>query len=410
MLARPLAALDDAEGAAVPAGLPPVVDAHVHVFPERVFESLWAWFEQHGWPIRYRLRAEAVIDFLLGRGIDHLVLLHYAHKGGMARALNRFVAELCADRPRVTGLATVMPGEPGAADVLEEAFALGLKGVKLHCHVQCFAPDDPALDEVYAACARHGRPLVMHAGREPKSPAYRCDPHALCSAARVERVLQRFPDLRLCVPHLGADEYEPYRRLIERYDNLWLDTTMLLAGYFPGEAPWSLVEARPERILYGTDFPNLPYAWDRELRLIVGRGLSAEARARHRGLGPGAVVGRSRASWVGARASSSGFRREGQPPRQAWTCCMHMPWMACCWHCWLGAMPHWATMHCTMAWYPIWASAVPLVRHCWPQAWGSCWRAQPLMHCTVWLQLASPCRQPKYCSPQCSVMHWAWAC
>ena len=31
---------------------------------------------------------------------------------------------------------------------------------------------------------------------------------------------------------------------------------------------------RPERILYGTDFPNLPYAWDRELRAIVDQRLN----------------------------------------------------------------------------------------------------------------------------------------
>ncbi len=280
MLASPLPALNDAEGAAVPPGLPPVVDAHVHAFPERVFEALWTWFEENGWPIRYKLRAEAVVDFLLGRGIEHLVLLHYAHKPGMARQLNRFVAGFCEGRARVTGLATVMPGEPEAGAILEEAFALGLGGVKLHCHVQCFAPDDAALDEVYRTCARFDRPLVMHAGREPKSPAYKCDPHAICAASRVERVLRRFPDLRLCVPHFGADEYADYRRLLDRHDNLWLDTTMLVAGYFPGDVPWELVTARPDRVMYGTDFPNLPYAWDRELRILVERGLPPDDLAR----------------------------------------------------------------------------------------------------------------------------------
>lgn len=62
--------------------------------------------------------------------------------------------------------------------------------------------------------------------------------------------------------------------MLERYDNLWLDTTMALAGYFPVADPWSLVEARPDRVLYGTDFPNLPFAWDRELRRIAARGFS----------------------------------------------------------------------------------------------------------------------------------------
>ncbi|QRN95392.1 amidohydrolase [Archangium violaceum] len=275
----PLPALDDEEGARLPEGLPPVVDAHVHLFPDAVFEAVWRWFDQHGWPIRYKLHTPRVVSFLLSRGVSRVVALHYAHKPGMARFLNTYVAEVARAEPRVWGLATVLPGEEGAAEILAEAFAAGLKGVKLHCHVQCFAPDAPELHEVYAACARAGRPLVMHAGREPASPQYKCDVHALCSAERVERVLRDHPTLKLCVPHLGADEFDAYERLLERHDNLWLDTTMVLAGYFPIPLPRRLLEVRPERILYGTDFPNLPYAWDREVKQLLALKLGDEVEA-----------------------------------------------------------------------------------------------------------------------------------
>ncbi|WNG39603.1 amidohydrolase [Archangium violaceum] len=275
----PLPALNDEEGPRLPEGLPPVVDSHVHLFPDGVFEAVWRWFDQYGWPIRYKLHTPQVVSFLLSRGVHRVVALHYAHKPGMARFLNSYIAEVARAEPRVWGLATVLPGEEGAADILAEAFAAGLKGVKLHCHVQCFAPDAPALHEVYAACARAGRPLVMHAGREPASPQYKCDVHALCSAERVERVLKEHPTLKLCVPHLGADEFDAYERLLERYDNLWLDTTMAAANYFPMPVPRRLLEVRPERILYGTDFPNLPYAWDRELKQLLALKLGDEVEA-----------------------------------------------------------------------------------------------------------------------------------
>ena len=272
-------AIDEPEGARVPEGLPPVADAHVHVFPERVFAAIRRWFDAHAWPIRYRMDAAAVLDFLLSRGVAHVVAFAYAHNPGMARALNAFVAEVCAGRERVTPLATVLPGEPDAERVLEEAFALGLRGVKLHCHVQCFAPDTKEADPVYAACADARLPLVMHAGREPSSPGYRCDPHVLCSAERVARVLARHPRLRLVVPHLGVDELDEYRRLLAKHENLWLDTTMMLAGYFPG-FPATLAGFPPERLLYGSDFPNLPYAWDRELKALLRLGLPERDLAR----------------------------------------------------------------------------------------------------------------------------------
>jgi predicted TIM-barrel fold metal-dependent hydrolase len=119
----------------------------------------------------------------------------------------------------------------------------------------------------------------MHAGREPSSPHYKCDTHALCAAERVERVLQAHPTLKLCVPHLGADEFDAYARLLERYDTLWLDTTMALARYFPIPLPLRALQVRPERVLYGTDFPNLPYAWDREIQTLLGLKLGAEVEA-----------------------------------------------------------------------------------------------------------------------------------
>lgn len=285
LLDAPLRALDDREGAALPQGLPPVIDAHVHVFPPPIFAALWRWFDRYGWPVRYRLEAEAVLDFLLSRGVARIVACQYPHRPGLARALNAWLAALVADRPAVAGLASVYPSEADAPAALEEAFAAGLVGVKLHCHVQSFSVDDPALHGIYEVCARWDRPLLIHAGREPRSPAYPVDPYALCGAERIDRVLRDHPRLRLCVPHLGADEFGAYEALLERHDGLWLDTTMAVAGFLPlgseaERAAWRLVAARPDRLLYGTDFPNLPYAWDRELRRLLERGgLGEEALA-----------------------------------------------------------------------------------------------------------------------------------
>jgi predicted TIM-barrel fold metal-dependent hydrolase len=280
MLKSPLPLVNDVEGEQVPASLPPVFDAHVHVFAKPLFEAIWRWFDQYGWPIRYKLDADAVVGFLRSRGVAGMLLLHYAHKPGIARQMNAFVADIARRTPGAVGVATVHPDDPDVAAILAEGFALGLRGVKLHCHVQCFGPDDARLEPVYRACVAAGAPLVIHAGREPKSPAYKCDPHALCSAGRIEEVLRSYPRLRVVVPHLGADEFDAYERLVLGHDNLWLDTTMVIAGYLPGEVPWRLVRARPERVLYGTDFPNLPYAWDRELHALLGAGLGEAALAR----------------------------------------------------------------------------------------------------------------------------------
>ena len=278
MLNPNLPQLDDTEGHRLPDGLSLAVDAHVHVFPPNLFSAVWQWFDENAWSIRYRMTTRQVFDFLLGRGLRHIVALQYAHRPGLAKHLNRYMADECRDyRGKVTGMATVFPGEDDADQILQQAFGQGLGGVKLHAHVQCFDMLADEMSPIYEICQTLHKPLLMHVGREPKSPAYLCDPYEICSAERLERVLTAFPRLKVCVPHLGVDELEAYRQLTEKYDNLWLDTTMVLTDYFPLAEGVDLRDYRPDRIMYGSDFPNIPYAWDRELKCLRGSGLDRSA-------------------------------------------------------------------------------------------------------------------------------------
>lgn len=277
MLKPNLPGIDDEEGERVPQGLPPVIDAHVHIFPENIFSAIWAWFDENAWPIRYRLSSADLLAYLLSRGESHVIALQYAHKPGISRMLNQHMVESCRDFPgKVSGMAAVFPGEENAEGILKEAFGQGLMGVKLHAHVQCFDMNAKEMDVIYDVCESEQKPMVMHVGREPKSVAYRCDPYEICSAEKLEHVIKNFPRLRICVPHLGFDELGVYRSLIEKYDTLWLDTTMMLADYFPIREPVNLNTYRSDRVMYGSDFPNIPYAWDRELKRLRNSGLPQE--------------------------------------------------------------------------------------------------------------------------------------
>ena len=277
MLNSNLPSFHDKESGRIPSDLPAVIDAHVHIFPRNIFSAIRKWFDENAWHIRYRLTSSEIFDFLLSHGITHIIALLYAHKPGIAHKLNQYMAEKCRKHQnRVTGMATVFPGEENAPDILQQAFDSGLGGLKLHAHVQCFHMNSDVMNGLYECCRINGKPIVMHVGREPKSPAYRCDPYALCSADRLERVLRDFPDLKICVPHLGFDETRAYRRMAEKYDNLWLDTTMVATDYFPMEEKIDLARYRSDRIMYGSDFPSIPYAWDRELKELKAAHLSED--------------------------------------------------------------------------------------------------------------------------------------
>jgi hypothetical protein len=278
MLKPNMPSIDDQEDGMVPPGLPAVIDAHVHIFPRSIFSAIWKWFDENGWHIRYQMTSSEVLGFLLSHGVKHIVAFQYAHKPGIANMLNTYMAEKCREfNGRVTGLATVFPGEENAEQLLQEAFDSGLGGLKLHAHVQCFDMNSDDMNRLYECCRVNKKPVVMHIGREPNSPAYRCDPYQLCSARKCEQVLMDFPDLKICVPHLGMDETAAYKKMIEKYDNLWLDTTMALAEYLPIKDDIDLGCYRSDRLMFGSDFPNIPYAWDRELKLLKAKYISASA-------------------------------------------------------------------------------------------------------------------------------------
>ncbi len=52
---------------------------------------------------------------------------------------------------------------------------------------------------------------------------------------------------------------------------------MALADYLPIRNPIKLDDMRLDRIMYGSDFPNIPYAWDREIKWFKERNFSYES-------------------------------------------------------------------------------------------------------------------------------------
>ena len=125
MLDPKMPALHDQEDTQVPAGLQPIIDAHVHIFPMSLFTAIRNWFDEHAWLIRYQLNSSQIFDFLLSRGIRHVVVLQYAHKPGIVKDLNAYMSKKCrAYDPLVTGMATVFPGEEDAEVILQEAHSI----------------------------------------------------------------------------------------------------------------------------------------------------------------------------------------------------------------------------------------------------------------------------------------------
>jgi predicted TIM-barrel fold metal-dependent hydrolase len=248
----------------------PVIDTHVHVFPQKLFLAVREWFETYAWKFHDQGTVDDLVGLQFENGAAGLVLMGYAHRPGAAEMINRTTGRLLRAFPHTAGLAAVHPEDDHPGDILKQAREeFGLCGVKMHCHVMRRAPDDPLLFPIYEdLCAWQGI-LNIHAGREPAIDAYGVDVRALSGAARVENVLKRFPEMKVIIPHLGFDEMDEFYNLLETYPNLYLDTTMILGGFFQVDVDRSKLIRHADRVLYGSDYPHIPYDMETEVRALL---------------------------------------------------------------------------------------------------------------------------------------------
>ncbi|MBI1733920.1 MAG: amidohydrolase [Candidatus Rokubacteria bacterium] len=252
-----------------------VVDMHVHLHPDRLGRAIRDVFaEQQDWRALHSFEATAVVDALRAHGVERFCFFSYAHKAGMARALNRWIAEAAARFPGAIPLGTVHVDDPDLTDATAEALDdLGLAGFKFHISVQRFSPDDPRLFGLYERAEAEGRVLVFHAGTAPYRDRF-------TGIVPFRRVMERFPRLRASVAHLGLFDTEAFLALTDAFPHLYVDTSMALAPaaqpYMGTEAhvvPTPLVLRYHERILFGSDFPVIPYPYDDELSWADERGI-----------------------------------------------------------------------------------------------------------------------------------------
>jgi uncharacterized protein len=250
-------------------------DAHTHLHPPRLFAAIRRWFDEHSdWELRGPTEPDAVVAALRAAGVERFAFFTYAHRPGMARELNRWIRDTATRFPDGVPLGTVHAGDDDPAALVDEACgAWGLAGLKLHTQVQRFHPDDPRLWPVYARLVALGRVLVIHVGTGPHTNEF-------TGLARFERVLQRFPTLRASICHMGAFETRMALQLLDRFPNLHLDTTMAMTSAslrFTGIDAAVVRDADlvryADRILFGSDFPNLPYPYEEERRDLWARDL-----------------------------------------------------------------------------------------------------------------------------------------
>ena len=260
-------------------GLPGLADIHVHFMPDRVLRKVWAYFDEHGhrfgtgWPIQYRTGQAERLATLRALGVRAIPALNYAHRPGMAAWLNEWTAGFAAAEPDVVPCAT-FHAEPEAPGYVREALDAGARLFKVHVQVGGFDPTDPVLDGVWGQLEDAGVPVVLHAGSGPH-------PGEHTGPAPVAALLRRFPRLTLVIAHLGMPQYHEFADLAEAYPRVHLDTTMSGTDFTEAIAPMPAGYLRRladlgDRVVLGSDFPNIPYPYAHQLEALDRLGLGED--------------------------------------------------------------------------------------------------------------------------------------
>lgn len=259
------------------AGLASLIDAHTHFMPERVMAAVWAYFDSAGplvgrpWPIRYRMAEDDRVAALRAFGVRAFTSMLYPHKPGMTRSLNDWAADFAARTPGCLHTATFF-AEPSAGADVRRALEQGARVFKCHLQVGGFDPNDPVLDAAWGLLAEAGVPIVTHCGSGPV-------PGRFTGPDPVKELLARHPRLRLVIAHLGMPEYADFLGIAETHGTVMLDTTMAFAAFTEEKWPFPRdllprLEAIGDRVLLGTDFPNIPYSYADALEAPERAGLS----------------------------------------------------------------------------------------------------------------------------------------
>jgi predicted TIM-barrel fold metal-dependent hydrolase len=242
--------------------------------PDRVLAKVWAFFENgrsgSPWPIAYRLPEAGRLALLRAFGVRRFTALSYPHKPDMAAWLNAWSADFAARTPDALHSATFFP-EADDADYVATAIGAGARVFKAHLQVGAYDPRDELLTPVWGQLAEARVPVIVHCGSGPA-------PGPFTGPGPFAAVLARHPRLTAIIAHLGAPEYGAFLDLADRYPGVHLDTTMAFTDFFSSFTPFPAellprLTAIGDRILLGSDFPNIPYAYLHQLQALAGLGL-----------------------------------------------------------------------------------------------------------------------------------------
>jgi predicted TIM-barrel fold metal-dependent hydrolase len=262
------------------------VDFHLHLPSKGFLRTLRPLMRTLGSYFKAEVRErdpKEVLEELRSQGLERAVVLPIDASPitGLRGDTNEFMARVQAlDEDALYCLATIRPG--AASEMLRElkraVEGLGLRGLKLHPHLQAIRPTDPRLYPVYAYLEERGLPLVVHTGitgigaGEPGGYGIEL---SSAKPSEVDVIASQFPGLTIVMAHFGWPWHEEALAIALHKKNAYLDISGWAPKYLPSVVLQYMRTRLSDKFLFGSDYPMLNHArLLKELReLDLGEGV-----------------------------------------------------------------------------------------------------------------------------------------
>lgn len=236
-----------------------LIDAHVHILAASQFDD------------RYRREIGEIGDIDLdlvakqmdSLGIDRYVVLPQdMTRIWQSRITNEFVFEFVEAHPdKSIGFAAAEAlddfgrfNSRGLEEFEAAIRELGLKGLLLTPPYGHYRPDIPAAYPFYRKAAELDVPLYFHQSAQGGPPVLA--PFEYANPIHIDRVANDFPDLRICVEHMGYPWTQQLLALMAHAPNVYTDVSAAFSR--PHLLAHNLLMAKEygviDRVFYGSDY------------------------------------------------------------------------------------------------------------------------------------------------------------
>jgi len=179
------------------------------------------------------------------------------HRPGRWVLSNDEVADIVARHPdRFSGIAALDLERPTAtlAEPERAITVLGFKGLRVIPWLWDRPPDHRLYYPLHAKCVELGVPFctqVAYTGPAMASEPGRPVPY-------LDRVALEFPQLTIVGGHIGHAWTEEMIGLAWKHDNVFIDTSAYAPRYYPPSLQHFASTHGQDKVLFGTNFPQLP--------------------------------------------------------------------------------------------------------------------------------------------------------